>query len=67
MKITATQNGPLLIEISEATVKRDGNEEKLEGKMIALCRCGHSENKLFCDGSHKKANYEAESAEIELK
>lgn len=67
MKIKGTQNGPLLIEISEARVKKDGREETITGKMIALCRCGHSSNKPLCDGSHKKEEFSAEPCEIEIK
>ncbi len=67
MKIAAMQNGPLLIEISEAQVKKEGQQEAVTGKMIALCRCGHSSNKPLCDGSHKKAGFSAEPCEIEIK
>ncbi len=67
MKITATQNGPLLIDVAEAIIKKGDGKEKLENKTIALCRCGHSANKPFCDGAHKKAGFEAEQIEIEIK
>ncbi len=67
MKVTVSQNGPILIEINEATVKKGDKEEQISGKMIALCRCGHSENKPFCDGKHKGAGFEAEAAEVEIK
>ncbi|MEE8093516.1 MAG: CDGSH iron-sulfur domain-containing protein [Gammaproteobacteria bacterium] len=31
-----------------------------QGKGVALCRCGQSNNKPFCDGAHKAAGFEAE-------
>jgi len=67
LKITASQNGPYLIEVTEAILKKGGTEEKLDSKMIALCRCGHSANKPFCDGIHKQIGFEAEVAELKVK
>lgn len=67
MKIKASANGPYLIEVTEATLRKGDTEEKLERKTIALCRCGHSANKPFCDGKHKAENFEAETADVEVK
>ncbi len=67
MKITVSENGPYLIEVTEAIVKKGDKEEKLDSKIIALCRCGLSGNKPFCDGAHKKAGFEAEAAEVVVK
>ena len=53
-------NGPLICS-SDASVTiqdADGNLIAQE-KELALCRCGQSQNKPFCDGSHKKAEFEA--------
>ena len=55
VQIKVMKNGPLLIEGKVLITDEKGDVNETEGKMIALCRCGHSANKPFCDGSHKKA------------
>ena len=55
VQIKVMKNGPLLIEGKVIITDENGDVNETEGKMIALCRCGHSANKPFCDGSHKKA------------
>jgi CDGSH-type Zn-finger protein len=67
MKISATENGPNLVEAPGGfRLVRDGKEELVERETIALCRCGHSSNKPFCDGTHRKIGFVAPPAEIEL-
>lgn len=67
MKIKINENGPILIEVSEAKIIRSGNEEIVSQKTIALCRCGQSSNKPFCDGAHRKCEFKGEVVEIEVK
>ena len=67
MKIKAAENGPLLIEVNEAKLIKDGQEELLSQKIIALCRCGQSLKKPFCDGAHKKCEFTGNLVEIEIK
>lgn len=56
-KITALDNGPLLIEGTDAVIRyTDGKRFPIDGK-TALCRCGASKNKPFCDGSHKSNGF----------
>ena len=61
--ITARQNGPYRVEASEGELKlldAEGKEFDLTGKpAFSLCRCGHSQNKPFCDGSHKTVGFQA--------
>ena len=52
-KVTATPNGPLLIEGNFTIKGVDGNILSAANK-VCLCRCGKSANKPFCDGSHMK-------------
>lgn len=55
-KIEVAHNGPYLVHNVNNLVNSKG--KKLEAKpMMALCRCGNSNNKPFCDGSHKTANF----------
>ncbi len=52
VKIKVMENGPIII---------DENN-----KRIALCRCGNSNNKPYCDGTHNKINFKAKGEEINL-
>jgi len=66
-KITARDNGPLLIEGDFEMCDMAGNKFGLAGRTsIKLCRCGHSANKPFCDGAHKAANFQDQSLAREL-
>ena len=57
-KITASENGPYLVETGGvAIVTRRGEAERIERSVIALCRCGQSGNKPFCDGTHAKIGF----------
>ena len=59
-KISVTENGPLSIKGPITLVDQDGNEYDLGGrKRIALCRCGASSTKPFCDGTHSRIGFEA--------
>lgn len=49
-------NGPLLVEGQITIIDADGNEETKE-KTTAFCRCGASNNKPFCDGTHNKVGW----------
>ena len=54
-KITALENGPLLV---EGLTQLDAPQGALECKpSMALCRCGASQNKPFCDGQHKSIGF----------
>lgn len=56
-KVTVTKNGPLMVEGPVQIVKPDGATEEKTAN-VALCRCGASSNKPYCDGTHKKIGFE---------
>ena len=53
-KITVLSNGSLKIEGNFEITDKNGGTYNLQGReTVSLCRCGRSNNKPFCDGSHK--------------
>jgi len=50
------KNGPLMVEGSFRLLKTDGSEMTEKGA-CALCRCGASQKKPLCDGSHIKIGF----------
>jgi CDGSH-type Zn-finger protein/uncharacterized Fe-S cluster protein YjdI len=59
LEVGRAPNGPLLVN-GNFTILAASGRKAWTGKKAALCRCGHSKNKPFCDGSHKDAGFEAE-------
>lgn len=53
------RNGPVYLRGDLEIVTREG-EVLLKDTRIALCRCGASENKPFCDGSHVRVGFEGD-------
>lgn len=56
MKIKVAPNGPYLVQSECVIIHADGKEETKNGT-VALCRCGASGNKPYCDGSHNKIGF----------
>jgi len=60
-KILPANNGPYLVEGDFNLVDASGKPWDLSGRAkIALCRCGQSANKPFCDGSHARTGFQSE-------
>lgn len=58
--IQMRKNGPFIVTGPVKLVDAEGNEvPSPAGAAIALCRCGHSSTKPFCDGSHKKSDFQS--------
>lgn len=56
--ITVRDNGPLLVRGGATVTDAEGKTYEIQD-VIALCRCGHSGKKPFCDGAHKTNNFES--------
>ncbi len=67
VKITVNNNGSLKVEGEVELCDGAGKAYGLGGRSkISLCRCGHSANKPFCDGSHAKAGFSSSVTATEL-
>jgi CDGSH-type Zn-finger protein len=60
-RITPYRNGPYLVRGPFTLVDQDGNEIEVKRRVVALCRCGRSQIRPFCDGTHKTTRFRAES------
>jgi CDGSH-type Zn-finger protein len=59
--ITPYRDGPLLIRGEYRIEDQDGNPIEPGRDVVALCRCGKSRMRPFCDGSHKLVDFRAPS------
>jgi CDGSH-type Zn-finger protein len=63
VEIKVRENGPYRVKGPITLIDADGNEFELEphtkNGTIALCRCGGSTTKPFCDGRHSERGFEA--------
>lgn len=61
VEIKARHNGPYKVTGPIRLIDADGNEYELgsQGEAIALCRCGGSSTKPFCDGTHSRIGFQA--------
>lgn len=65
VKITVTRNGPYVVYGDDVqVVDWNGNEYQVKRRPIALCRCGGSTTKPFCDGTHSKVAFQAAEAAV---
>lgn len=65
-KLTINNNGSIKIDGDFEILDSSGAAYGLQGRtIVSLCRCGHSANKPFCDGSHKE-HFEHQAVAFEL-
>ncbi|MEE8439515.1 MAG: CDGSH iron-sulfur domain-containing protein [Micropepsaceae bacterium] len=58
LTIAPLQDGPLILK-GNVTISSGSGRAAWRGKQVALCRCGASENKPFCDGTHKNVGFKS--------
>ena len=63
VKITIRDNGPYLVEGDFQLVDAQGNDVPIRKR--ALCRCGGSTTKPFCDGTHSKIGFQGAIAAVQ--
>ena len=61
LQITPYRNGPYLVRGPFTMVDQEGREIEVRRPVVALCRCGRSQIRPFCDGTHKAIGFRAES------
>lgn len=64
VKIKVLKSGPFLVEGSLQLLGSDGQPIACPPNGFALCRCGASTRKPFCDGTHSKIGFEAAESAV---
>jgi len=58
-RITPYEDGPLLVRGNFTITDQEGREIDARRRTIALCRCGRSKIRPFCDGTHRAVGFKA--------
>jgi CDGSH-type Zn-finger protein len=61
-RITPYRDGPLVVRGPFVLTDQDGRDIEIGRRTVALCRCGKSRIRPFCDGTHKIVRFSAPSA-----
>jgi CDGSH-type Zn-finger protein len=62
-RITPYRDGPYIVRGNFVVTDQEGNEIDARRRTIALCRCGRSQMRPFCDGTHKLIGFRAPGGE----
>lgn len=62
VRITPYRDGPLLVRGPFTLVDPEGRTIICRRRTVALCRCGKSRTRPFCDGTHKLIGFDAPAA-----
>ena len=61
--ITPYRDGPYILRGNFRLTDQDGNEIDPRRRTVALCRCGKSRMRPFCDGTHRAVGFRAPGGE----
>lgn len=59
LAIKPIQDGPLMLD-GNLTIRNSSGRDAWQGSRVALCRCGESANKPFCDGAHTRVGFKSD-------
>lgn len=62
--VESKKDGPNLVKGPLKLVNASGKETLIDRPWVALCRCGQSQNKPLCDGTHSKISFKADAAKL---
>lgn len=62
--VKVRKDGPYLVKGPLKLVDSQGKETAIDKPVVALCRCGQSSQKPFCDGTHSKVGFQAEEGRL---
>ena len=65
-KISPKDDGPLIVQ-GVPNLKQRGGDISSDRPAFGLCRCGQSQNKPFCDGSHVKAGFTSDNGDAKIR
>ncbi|MEN8832659.1 CDGSH iron-sulfur domain-containing protein [Pacificibacter sp.] len=66
-KITPRENGPLVAQDIPVLKDADGSVIGADKPAYGLCRCGQSQNKPYCDGSHVAAGFSSDNGDAKIR
>lgn len=62
--LEAKAGGPYLVQGPLKLVDASGKETVIDRPWVALCRCGQSQNKPLCDGTHSRVGFQADAIKL---
>ena len=67
VNIRCRENGPFVVEGELILTDHEGNPFPIDSTKpaVALCRCGASKNKPFCDGTHRNIEFKADDLAVQ--